>query len=122
MKGATYRQEKYAAKVKPARLLIDLTALLPGMTSRFTTSAPVLVAMETQVKQTLDAAGVATITYGGYLAFGREIFRLSNSQEISGESLAQIVAVKIAKWVARGLTSSVLMDIRTQVFNVGAPL
>jgi len=41
---------------------------------------------------------------------------------MSGESAAQAAAVLIAKWVARGLTQSVLQAIRTQVFNVGAPI
>jgi hypothetical protein len=30
--------------------------------------------------------------------------------------------VLIAKWVARGLTQSVLQAIRTDVFNVAAPI
>jgi hypothetical protein len=38
------------------------------------------------------------------------------------EALAQEAAVLIAKWVARGLTQSVLQAIRTDVFNVASPL
>ena len=38
------------------------------------------------------------------------------------EALAQEAAVLIAKWVARGLTQAVLQAIRTDVFNIAAPI
>jgi hypothetical protein len=41
---------------------------------------------------------------------------------VSGESLAQEAAVLVAKWTARGLTAPVLQAIRSEVFNVGAPI
>ena len=68
-----------------------------------------------------DGAGVATIQYPFYLCFGREMWSLSRS-DISGESLAKEAAVLIAKWKARGLTEAVLQGIRTDVFNVSAPI
>jgi hypothetical protein len=77
--------------------------------------------METQVKQTIDASGVPTIQYPFYLCFGREMWSRLR-KEMSGESLAQEAAVLIAKWVARGLTQAVLQAIRSEVFNVGAPI
>jgi len=77
--------------------------------------------MELQAKQVCDAAGVPTIQYPFYLCFGREMWALSR-KEISGESLAQEAATLIAKWVARGLTQAVLQAIRTDVFNVAAPV
>jgi hypothetical protein len=91
------------------------------MLSRVQSQFVALTSMETQVKQTCDASGVPTIQYPFYLCFGREMWSLQN-KEVSGESLAQEAAVLIAKWVARGLTQSVLQAIRTQVFNVGAPI
>ena len=39
-----------------------------------------------------------------------------------GALLAMEAAVLIAKWVARGLTQAVLQAIRTDVFNVAAPV
>ncbi|OYD15439.1 hypothetical protein CH330_05660 [candidate division WOR-3 bacterium JGI_Cruoil_03_51_56] len=56
-----------------------------------------------------------------YKAFGAEVWRLQNTG-VSGESLAIEVGVLVAKWVGRGLTQSVLEAIRTDVFNVSAPL
>jgi hypothetical protein len=56
-----------------------------------------------------------------YLNFGREIWALTR-KEVSGETLAKEAAVLIAKWKARGLTEAVLQGIRTDVFNVSAPI
>jgi hypothetical protein len=70
---------------------------------------------------TTDGAGVPTIQYPFYLNFGREIWALTR-KEVSGESLALEAATLIAKWKARGLTEALLQAIRTDVFNVAAPI
>jgi hypothetical protein len=82
---------------------------------------PQIAMMEGQVKQTCDASGVSTIQYPFYLCFGRELWSMGR-KEISGESAAKAAAVLIAKWVARGLASPVLQAIRSEVFNIGAPI
>ncbi len=97
-----------------------LTEKRPTMLQNMSAVIPLLTAMESQVKQVCDSAGVPTITYPFYLDFGREMWKLSR-QEFSGESLAEEAATLIAKWVARGLTQAVLESIRTGVFNVVAP-
>jgi hypothetical protein len=122
MVGAIYRVEAWDKKLRKARLLADLTALLPAMTTRMEARTIALCAMETSVKQTVDAAGEPTINYPGYLNFGREMFRKISVQEFSGESMAKWAALCIAKWVARGLTQSVLQAIRSEVFSVPAPV
>jgi hypothetical protein len=121
MLGSPYRQAKWEAKVKQARLLADLTALTPNMTARFAAVTPEICATELAVKQVLDVAGVPTITYPFYLDFGRSMWSYIN-RDFSGESLSVICAVHIAKWVARGLTQSVLQALRTQVYNIAAPV
>jgi len=68
-----------------------------------------------------DGAGVRTIQYPFYFCFAREMWSLVR-KEISGESLATEAATLVAKWVARGLTPAVLQAIRTDVFNVAAPI
>ena len=93
----------------------------PAMLASVTATYPMIAAMELQVKQVCDGAGVPTIQYPFYLCFGREMWSLSRS-DISGESLAKEAAVLIAKWKARGLTEAVLQGIRTDVFNVSAPI
>jgi hypothetical protein len=73
------------------------------------------------VKQVCDGAGVSIIQYPFYLCFGREMWSLIR-KEVSGESLAKEAATLVAKWKARGLTEAVLQAIRTDVFNVVAPV
>jgi hypothetical protein len=76
--------------------------------------------METQVKQVLDTEGVPTIDYPFYLGYGRELWKLTQ-REISGTSMQLEALVLLNKWVARGLTQSVLEAVRLQVFNISAP-
>ncbi|MEO0082317.1 MAG: hypothetical protein ABIL25_08515 [candidate division WOR-3 bacterium] len=78
-----------------------------------------LAEMEVAVKQVLNAEGVSVSAVPDYLCFGREMW--AKSGRYSGETLAREAATLIGKWVARGLTQSVLETIRTQVFNVGPP-
>ena len=92
----------------------------PTMLANVQAVIPMISAMDLQVKQVCDGAGVPTIAYPFYLCFGREMWALSR-KDISGESLAQEAATLIAKWVARGLMLAVLQAIRTDVFNVAAP-
>ena len=62
-----------------------------------------------------------TRDYPSYLAFGRSLWALGR-KEISGESAAKEAAVQIAKWKAKGLVEAVLQGIRTDVFNIAAPI
>ena len=117
----TKRINNWNEKYNLERVSAILTEKRPTMLQNMSAAIPLLTAMESQVKQVCDLAGVSTIQYPFYLDFGREMWRLSRS-EFSGESLALEAATLIAKWVARGLTQSVLQDIRTGVFNVGAPV
>jgi len=117
----TRRISNWDAKYNTERIKAVLDDKRDAMFSRFAAVVPALVTMETEVKQTLDALGVSTIDYPFYLSFGREVWRLID-HEVSGESLAIEVAILIDKWVGRGLTQSVLEAIRTQVFNVSAPV
>jgi hypothetical protein len=121
MKGSTYRAASYNYKVDPVTLLTDLTAALPNMLANFAAVTPQITAMELQVKQVCDGAGVATIQLPFYLDFGREMFAMLR-RDISGETAAINAAMQIAKWVGRGLTSAILQGIRTDVFSISAPL
>jgi len=121
MKGSTYRAISYNYKVDPITLLSDLTVLLPNMVANFAAVTPQITAMELQVKQVCDTAGVPTISLPFYLCFGREIFAMIR-RDISGETAAINAAMQIAKWVGRGLNSAILAGIRTDVFSISAPI
>jgi len=105
-----------------ARIKAVLDLKRPKMFEHVQAQIVSLVSMESQVKQTCDASGVSVIEYPFYLDFGRELWHITHETEMSGESAAQEAAVLIAKWVARGLTQAVLQAIRTQVFNIAAPV
>lgn len=115
------RIAKWNTKFNTERIKGILDDMRPTMYANVQAVFPLLVSMETQVKQVLDGQGVSIIDYPFYLDFGREIWRLQR-KEVSGESLAIEVATLASKWVARGLSQSVLETIRTGVFNVGAPV
>ena len=115
------RIAKWDAKYNTERIKATLDTMRPTMLQNVTAVYPMIASMELQVKQVLDGAGVDTTAYTGYLAFGREIWALTR-KDISGESLAKAVAILIAKWKARGYTEAVLQAIRTDVFNVSAPI
>jgi hypothetical protein len=115
------RIAKWNAKFDTTRVKATLDEMRPAMLANVTAVFPMITAMELQVKQVCDGAGVPTIQYPFYLNFGRELWALTR-KEVSGESLALEAATLIAKWVARGLTEALLQAIRTDVFNVAAPI
>jgi len=117
----TKRIANWNEKYNLERVNAILTEKRPTMLQNVGSVTPLITAMELQVKQVCDGAGVATIQYPFYLCFGREMWSLVRS-DISGESLAKEAAVLVAKWKARGLTEAVLQGIRTDVFNVSAPI
>jgi hypothetical protein len=115
------RINKWNAKFNTERIKATLDEMRPAMLQNVQAVFPQIAMMEGQVKQTCDASGVSTIQYPFYLCFGRELWSLGR-KEISGESAAQAVAVLVAKWTARGLSAPVLQAIRSEVFNIGAPI
>ena len=117
----TKRIDNWNEKYNFERVSAILTEKRPKMLQNMSAVVPLITAMELQVKQVCDGAGVPTIQYPFYLCFGREMWSLSRS-DISGESLAKEAKVLIDKWKARGLTEAVLQGIRTDVFNVSAPI
>jgi len=117
----TKRVENWNEKYNLERVNAILTEKRPKMLEHQGSVVPLMAAMELQVKQVCDGSGVPTIQYPFYLCFGREIWALTR-KDISGESAAIEAATLIAKWVARKLTQSVLQAIRTDVFNIGAPI
>ncbi len=115
------RIENWDAAYDTTTIKTILDKKRPKMLEHVSSVQPLLAAMELQVKQVCDGAGVPTIQYPFYLCFGREMWALSR-KDISGESMALEAAVQVAKWKQRGLTEAVLQAIRTDVFNVGAPV
>ena len=114
------RIAKWDAKFKTDRIKAALDDERPNMYMNVQAVFPLLAAMELQVKQVLDGLGVSVAQYAMYLAFGRELWRITRN-ELSGESAAMEADVLLQKWVGRGMAQAVLEAIRTQVFNIVAP-
>ncbi|MCX6841264.1 MAG: hypothetical protein NTX53_03125 [candidate division WOR-3 bacterium] len=121
MPDPTKRTQNWDSKFDTAAIKATLDKKRPKMLEHVEAVFSSIAIMETEVKQTCDAAGVSTIQYPFYLCFGRELWSKSR-KEMSGESLAKEAAILITKWTARGLTQAVLQAIRSQVFNVAAPV
>ena len=115
------RIENWDAAFDTATIKTKLDKKRPKMLEHVSSVQPMLAAMELQVKQVCDGAGVSVIQLPFYLCFGREMWALTR-RDISGETMAIEAAVLITKWTARGLTAAVLQGIRTDVFNVSAPI
>jgi len=117
----TKRIDNWNTKYNLERINAILTEKRPKMFEHVQAQIVSLTSMESQVKQTLDASGVSVIQYPFYLCFGREMWALTR-KDISGASMALEAATLIAKWVSRGLGQPTLEAIRSQVFNVPAPV
>jgi hypothetical protein len=121
MSDVATRIRKYTAKFTVAGLTRDLTARETSMQANYAAAITSMAANDMAVKQVCDGAGVPTIQYPFYLAFGRELWKKAR-QGISGESLAIEAALLIAKWAARGMSIPILQAIRSDVFSVQAPI
>jgi hypothetical protein len=122
MADVTERIANWAVKYNIERVAAILAERRSTMLERYSAIVTELWAMEVQVKQVLDEQSVQTILYVPYLNFGRELFKLSRQRGISGNSFALAAQVLLTKWSARGLDPAVLAAIRSQVFNIPAPV
>ena len=121
MSDPNQRLMNWQVKTDTGKVKAILDDLRPDMLKHYEAAVASLCEMETKARQTLNAAGVHTIMYVPYLSYARQLYKLSRQQGISGESFALGAQVLLDKWSARGLDSTVLARIRTEVFDVVAP-
>jgi len=123
-----YRYAKWAARFQRdsegnlpqgSTPMMERMLAKPEFAARVQQSFDDMYAMEGEVRQVLNSDGISMIQYPYYLAFGRQLWKLT--QRVSGESAAIEAQTIIAKWVARGLDQTVLEKIRTDVFGILAP-
>jgi hypothetical protein len=119
MPDANERARRWRAKYDTDRVKQSLDVQRDTMAARYEAAMVDVVAMEDQVRQVLNGAGVPTAAFVNYLNFGRQLYKLSRARGISGESLALEARVLLVKWRDRGCREEVLARIRTEVFNVG---
>jgi len=112
---------RWKAKCNLKRVNETLNDLREDMAMRYEVAMTELGAMEAKVKEVINAYGVSTSQYVPYLNFGRQLYKLSRQQHISGESFAMAAQVLLDKWAARGCDPDVLAKIRKDVFDIADP-
>ncbi|HTW92754.1 MAG TPA: hypothetical protein VMH22_13765 [bacterium] len=112
---------RWKAKYKVERVKDTLNDHREGMALRYEAAMTELCAMETNVREVINACGVSTSQHVPCLSFGRQLYKLSRQRHISGESFAMAVQVLLGKRAARGCDPRVLAKIRTDVFDIGEP-
>ncbi len=120
MSDVVRRITRWQVKCTPERTKATLDSIHEDMRARYEAATTALSAMETDVKQTLNARGVNTINYVPYLSFARQLFKLTK-KNISGESMAIEAKVLVDKWTARSLNHDVLVAIRFENFSINEP-
>jgi hypothetical protein len=112
----TKRIQNWDAGYDTAAIKAKVDKKRPEMLARVSAVFPQLASVELRVKQVLDTI----IQVPFYMSFGRELWSLSN-KDINGETGSQEASVLIAKWTGRGLTQSVLENIRDGIFKIARP-
>jgi hypothetical protein len=120
MSDPNKRRLNWEAKYTSDRVKQTIDAKRADMAARYGVAAAELCAMEKQVKEVLNLAGVQTVHFVPYLNYGRQLWKLT-AADTSGESAAIAAKVLLDKWAARGLDPDVLATIRTGVFNIAEP-
>jgi len=115
------RIEGWDVKFNTERVKQVLDERRQRMFERYVTAMTDVFTMETKTREVLNQSGVSTALYVPYLDFARQLYRLSRSRRISGNSFAVEAQVLLDKWAGRGLNADVLALIRTQVFDIGVP-
>ena len=121
MSDPTRRIEAWKAKTSPERTKQTLEARYESMRQRYEAAMAEMCAMETKVRAVLNLSGVHTSSYVPYLNFGRQLWKLTRRQEITGESFAMAAKVLLDKWASRNLDPDILATIRKEVFDISEP-
>ena len=121
MSDPVKRAERWKAKYKTQRVKETLDDIREDMAKRYEAAIADVCVMEGKVKEVINAAGVSTSLYVPYLNFGRQLYKLTHQQHVTGESFAMAAQVLLDKWAARGCDPKVLAKVRTDVFDIGAP-
>jgi len=115
------RADRWKAKYNLKRVGETLGDLREDMAARYEAAISQVYVMEAKVREVINASGVSTSQYVPYLNFGRQLYKLSRQQNISGESFAMAAQVLLDKWAARGCDPKILAKVRKDVFDVEAP-
>lgn len=124
-RDGAYRYAKWAARVRRdsrGRLPDGCSELMasrladPEFVARVQASFEALYQLETSVRQVLNQAGAQVISFPGYLAYARQVWKLTN--RVSGDAAALEAGRLKMKWQMRGLDPALLSRIGYEVFSL----
>jgi hypothetical protein len=121
MSDVTRRIERWHKKYSPEKAKATLEELHEGMSRRYEAATVALADLDLRVKNVLNMHGVHTTNYVPYLSYARQLWKLTQQQNIHGDSLALASDVLLQKWASRGQDPLVLDAIRFGVFGIVPP-
>jgi hypothetical protein len=113
----------YKAKCTPARISATFTTLLTPMQNAYATAATAAYLLEQATKATIQGltglpTPVESIDFPSYYSFARWVLK-KQRRFPGGPQITAEVSRKRTEWISRGLSSTVLEAITTQM---GVPI
>jgi hypothetical protein len=115
-RNALLRVKKYEAKLDPEVIKKRFEAEKEAMLEQESNLIPELCALEESAKALIDEACSSVIKYPFYLAYARELWRLT--KRFGGNMLLQEIRILEMKWEARELDQSLMERIRVSLFGI----
>jgi|YelNatPaOPRAMG01_1025707.scaffolds.fasta_scaffold42533_1 hypothetical protein len=115
-RNAFLRLKKYEAKLDPEVIKKRFEAERKMMIEQEANLIPELCELEESAKVLIDEGCTSVIKYPFYLAYARELWRLT--KRYGGNMLLQEIRILEMKWEARELDPSLLEKIRVSLFGI----
>jgi len=117
VRNPSRRVAKYAAKIVSSVIKQRFSDWKDSMVAQVTDRFADLANLETQAKDILEANGVAPIDIPFYLAYVRQLYRITQTHG-SGTIATNEAKLYYNTWVARGLVSTVLQQLASNLFGI----
>ncbi len=118
-RNALQRLRKYESKLDPEIIKTRFEAEREAMIEQESNLIPEICALEESAKAILDEVGPSVTQYPFYLAYTRELWRLT--KRFGGNMLLREILILERKWEARELSPVVLEKIRVGIFGITLP-
>ncbi|MCX7836954.1 MAG: hypothetical protein N2323_03230 [candidate division WOR-3 bacterium] len=110
---------KWDIKLEPDTIKEHFQNQKPVMRTYYTDFVRYMYNVELRTKEVLDSEGVRMSYYPMYYNFSRQVAKKLKYTELGGEVLFSELRGIMGIWVARGLSSLILIRILRDVFGIG---
>jgi len=117
VRNPSRRIAKYSAKIVSSVIKQRFSDWKDSMVAQVTEKFTDLANLETQAKDILEAAGVSSIDIPFYLAFVRQLYRITQTHG-TGTIATNEATLYYNTWVARGLVSTTLQSLASNLFGI----